>query len=75
MEEEKLNNVTGNDAVDNTDYIAAIKELKENRPDILDHDKVVDSCKDIYSNTLQIIRFSSKKFEFRKSIEYILSII
>ena len=33
MPEEKIENGTGNDVVDNTDYIAAIKELKENSVD------------------------------------------
>ena len=33
MEEEKQTNVTGEGVVDNTDYIAAIKELKENSVD------------------------------------------
>lgn len=33
MPEEKIENGTGNDVVDNTDYIAAIKELKQNSVD------------------------------------------
>ena len=65
-EEEKV--VTGNDVVDNTDYIAAIKELKENSVDRSKYDQLKAENKKLLDSIVNGTP-AEVKVEEKKSIE------
>lgn len=65
-EEEKV--VTGNDVVDNTDYIAAIKELKENSVDRSKYDQLKAENKKLLDSIVNGTP-AEVKVEEKKSVE------
>ncbi len=69
MEEKDLTNVTGNDAVDNTDYIAAIKELKENSVDRAKYDQLRAENKKLLDSIVNGTPVEMEHKEEKKSIE------
>ena len=65
-EEEKV--VTGNDVVDNTDYIAAIKELKENSVDRSKYDQLKAENKKLLDSIVNGTTIELPSKEEKKSI-------
>lgn len=68
MEEKELNSVTGETVVDNTDYIAAIKELKENSVDRSRYDALKAENKKLLDSIVNG-NFVETTVEEKKSIE------
>ena len=66
-DEEK--NVTGNDAVDNTDYIAAIKELKENSVDRSKSEQLRAENKKLLDSIVNGTEIAQPAVEDKKSTE------
>lgn len=66
-DEEK--NVTGNDAVDNTDYIAAIKELKENSVDRSKYEQLRAENKKLLDSIVNGTEIAQPAVEDKKSTE------
>ena len=69
MEEEKQTNVTGNEVVDNTDYIAAIKELKENSVDRSKYEALKAENKKLLDSIVNGTEIAQQQTEEKKSIE------
>ena len=69
MEEENKQVVTGNDVVDNTDYIAAIKELKENSVDRSKYDQLKAENKKLLDSIVNGTTIELPSKEEKKSIE------
>ena len=69
MEEEKQTNVTGNEVVDNTDYIAAIKELKENSVDRSKYDALKAENKKLLDSIVNGTEIAQQQTEEKKSVE------
>lgn len=69
MEEEKQTNVTGNEVVDNTDYIAAIKELKENSVDRSKYDALKAENKKLLDSIVNGTEIAQQQSEEKKSTE------
>ena len=68
MEEENKQVVTGNDVVDNTDYIAAIKELKENSVDRSKYDQLKAENKKLLDSIVNGTTIELPSKEEKKSI-------
>ena len=62
-------NVTGNDAVDNTDYIAAIKELKENSVDRSKYEALRAENKKLLDSIVNGTEIAQPAVEDKKSTE------
>ena len=69
MEEKDTNNVTGTEVVDNTDYIAAIKELKENSVDRSKYDALKAENKKLLDSIVNGTDVDLPAKEEKKSIE------
>ena len=69
MAEEKLTNATGTEVVDNTDYIAAIKELKENSVDRSKYDALKAENKKLLESIVNGQEIEQTKQEEKKSVE------
>lgn len=69
MEEKDPNNVTGTEVVDNTDYIAAIKELKENSVDRSKYDALKAENKKLLDSIVNGTDVDLPAKEEKKSIE------
>ena len=69
MAEEKLTNATGTEVVDNTDYIAAIKELKENSVDRSKYDALKAENKKLLESIVNGQEIEQPKQEEKKSVE------
>lgn len=69
MDEKKLTNETGTDVVDNTDYIAAIKELKENSVDRSKYDQLKAENKKLLDSIVNGTTVEGQHVEEKKSIE------
>lgn len=69
MEEEKQTNVTGNEVVDNTDYIAAIKELKENSVDRSKYEALKAENKKLLDSIVNGTEIAQQQTEEKKSVE------
>ena len=69
MEEEKQTNVTGEGVVDNTDYIAAIKELKENSVDRSKYDALKAENKKLLDSIVNGTEIAQQQSEEKKSVE------
>lgn len=68
MEEENKQVVTGNEVVDNTDYIAAIKELKENSVDRSKYDQLKAENKKLLDSIVNGTTIELPSKEEKKSI-------
>lgn len=68
MEEKQLNNETG-EVVDNTDYIAAIKELKENSVDRSKYDALKAENKKLLDSIVNGTEIAQPTVEQKKSTE------
>lgn len=68
MEEKELNSVTG-EVVDNTDYIAAIKELKENSVDRSKYDALKAENKKLLDSIVNGTNIDLPAVEEKKSTE------
>lgn len=69
MEEKQLINETGESVVDNTDYIAAIKELKENSVDRSKYDALKAENKKLLDSIVNGTEIAQPAVEDKKSIE------
>lgn len=69
MEEKDLNNVTGTEVVDNTDYIAAIKELKENSVDRSKYDALKAENRKLLDSIVNGTDVDLPAKEEKKSVE------
>lgn len=69
MEEKQLINETGESVVDNTDYIAAIKELKENSVDRSKYDALKAENKKLLDSIVNGTEIAQPAAEPKKSIE------
>ena len=69
MEEKDSNSVTGTEVVDNTDYIAAIKELKENSVDRSKYDQLKAENKKLLDSIVNGTDVDLPAKEEKKSIE------
>ena len=69
MTDEKLTNETGTEVVDNTDYIAAIKELKENSVDRSKYDALRAENKKLLDSIINGTEVAQPAKEDTKSIE------
>ena len=69
MEEKDSNNVTGTEVVDNTDYIAAIKELKENSVDRSKYDALKAENKKLLDSIVNGTDVDLPAKDEKKSIE------
>ena len=69
MEEKDSNNVTGTEVVDNTDYIAAIKELKENSVDRSKYDALKAENKKLLDSIVNGTDADLPAKDEKKSIE------
>lgn len=67
--EDKLINETGETVVDNTDYIAAIKELKENSVDRSKYDALKAENKKLLDSIVNGTEIAQAPVEEKKSIE------
>lgn len=68
MDEENKQVVTGNEVVDNTDYIAAIKELKENSVDRSKYDQLKAENKKLLDSIVNGTTIELPSKEEKKSI-------
>lgn len=69
MEEKDSNSVTGTEVVDNTDYIAAIKELKENSVDRSKYDALKAENKKLLDSIVNGTDVDLPAKDEKKSIE------
>ena len=69
MEQEQQTNVTGNEVVDNTDYIAAIKELKENSVDRSKYEALKAENKKLLDSIVNGTEIAQQQTEEKKSVE------
>ena len=69
MEEKELTNVTGTEVVDNTDYIAAIKELKENSVDRSKYEQLRAENKKLLDSIVNGTEIAQPAAEQKKSTE------
>lgn len=69
MEEEKLTNETGKEVVDNTDYIAAINELKQNSVDRSKYDQLKAENKRLLDSIVNGTDIGQVKTQEKKSID------
>jgi hypothetical protein len=69
MEEKELTSVTGTEVVDNTDYIAAIKELKENSVDRSKYDALKAENKKLLDSIVNGTEIAQPAVEDKKSVE------
>lgn len=69
MEEKQLNNETGTEVVDNTDYIAAIKELKENSVDRSKYEQLRAENKKLLDSIVNGTEVAQPAAEQKKSTE------
>ena len=69
MEEKNSNSVTGTEVVDNTDYIAAIKELKENSVDRSKYDALKAENKKLLDSIVNGTDADLPAKDEKKSIE------
>ena len=69
MEEKQEKNVTGTEVVDNTDYIAAIKELKENSVDRAKYDQLRAENKKLLDSIVNGTSVEMPAKEEKKSVE------
>ena len=69
MEEKDSNSVTGTEVVDNTDYIAAIKELKENSVDRSKYDALKAENKKLLDSIVNGTDVDLSAKDEKKSIE------
>lgn len=69
MEEEKQTNVTGTEVDDNTDYIAAIKELKENSVDRSKYEALKAENKKLLDSIVNGTEIAQQQTEEKKSVE------
>lgn len=69
MLDETLNNETGNTVEDNTDYIAAINELKQNSVNRQDYEKLKAENKKLLDSIVNGTDAGLAKVEEKKSIE------
>lgn len=69
MEQEEQTNVTGNEVVDNTDYIAAIKELKENSVDRSKYEALKAENKKLLDSIVNGTEIAQQQTEEKKSVE------
>lgn len=69
MEKEEQTNVTGNEVVDNTDYIAAIKELKENSVDRSKYEALKAENKKLLDSIVNGTEIAQQQTEEKKSVE------
>lgn len=67
--EDKLINETGETVVDNTDYIAAIKELKENSVDRSKYDALKAENKKLLDSIVNGTEIAQAPVEEKKSVE------
>jgi len=69
MEEKQLNNETGTPVVDNTDYIAAINELKQNSVDRSKYDALKAENKKLLDSIVNGTEIAQPTVEEKKSVE------
>jgi len=69
MEEKQLNNETGTPVVDNTDYIAAINELKQNSVDRSKYDALKAENKKLLDSIVNGTEIAQPTVEEKKSVD------